>query len=1499
MNQVIAPVKNLLVIDSQVSNWQSLANAATADTAVLILDSGSDGLTQISNYLTTLAASTQYFVPLQSLQIISHGSAGSLLLGSSTVTTGSLKQYSSQLASIGNSLTATGDILLYGCNVAETPLGLDFINLFSTLTRADVAASTDLTGATALGGNWVLEAATGTIEATVLQPVYNGLLLDISGTALADTLVGTSGDDIISGYGGNDTIDGQAGNDTLYGGEGDDTLTDGQGSNWLDGGVGSDNLTSRSLSGQHTLLGGTGNDWLFATGLVVNLDGGEGADNLSANGILSGSIYSLDNSTYVLGGTATLSGGTGNDSLDVQYYRTAFLEGGDGNDYLSTLSDDSDTLSGGAGADTLSVNFDVFWMHTDPSTRANIHAYTYVLDGGADNDNLSVSGSGEVYYGQVTTTLRGGSGDDSLSVTDYYAGVPGTGRDGYIEHFGIAFASLDGGEGNDQLTASGVVQLSLTGGVGVDSFILTIQQYLTLLEGTRNFKNSDGSTTAVTANPTLITDFAVGVGGDVLDYSALLRNRALTYDGSNPFSNGFLSLVQSGADTLLKFDEDGAAGAAGSPVVIARLQNVTATSLISANFNPNYPPDGSPAVTQLIKGDELANTLVGGFGNDTIYGYGSNDTINGQAGNDTLYGGEGDDTIEGGFGNDNLYGENGNDTLTDNQGANRLDGGAGNDILSASSLFGNYTLLGGSGRDQLYATGLVVNLDGGEQNDTLSATGSLDNDNVVGGTATLSGGTGNDSLEVTNYRTASLEGGDGNDSLSINDVSSATLSGGAGTDTLSVNAYNGWSDTRAEGARLAESYVLDGGADNDNLSIIVYSQVVWGQTTVSLLGGSGDDNLTVKEFWAGYNGDTSDTSGIASASLDGGEGNDNLTAGGVLHLSMTGGAGVDSFILTAKQYYTLLQGTRNFQNSDGSTTAVTADPTIITDFTVGVGGDVLYYSDLLINAALTYDGINPYGNGFLSLVQSGADTLLTFDADGAAGVAASPVVIARLQNVTASTLLASNFNPNFNLHVNQAPTLTSFASTVATGNEDSQIAVTFANLQIQGNEADVDGTVTAFIIKAVSTGSLKIGTSAATATAWNASSNNTVDTTNQAFWTPAANANGTLNAFTAVAKDNGGVESATAIQAKVAVTPVNDTPTGSVTISGTATQNQILTATNTLADVDGLGTIAYQWLANGTAISGATAATLTLGQAQVGKTITVKAAYTDLLGTAENVISAATLAVVNVNDAPTGTVTITGNATQNQTLTAANTLADVDGLGTIAYQWLANGTAISGATASTLTLGQAQVGQTITVKAAYTDQQGTNESVTSLATAPTGSVTTIPVVTLTTGITPVEGASGSFIVTLDSLAPAGGLTINYKVSGTATLNTDYTVSAGANITAVTAGSFTIAAGQTTANLTINAVYDGIADPNETIKLSLSQGTGYQFSYPAAFDPKVDVATGSYPNSVSVGDFNGDGKTDLAVTNYSIDFQKLNFQNPSKIHKNRNKTRLKYTHLQSL
>ena len=41
-------------------------------------------------------------------------------------------------------------------------------------------------------------------------------------------------------------------------------------------------------------------------------------------------------------------------------------------------------------------------------------------------------------------------------------------------------------------------------------------------------------------------------------------------------------------------------------------------------------------------------------------------------------------------------------------------------------------------------------------------------------------------------------------------------------------------------------------------------------------------------------------------------------------------------------------------------------------------------------------------------------------------------------------------------------------------------------------------------------------------------------------------------------------------------------------------------------------------------------------------------------GTAESVASSATSAVANVNDDPTGSVTISGTATQGETLTASN-----------------------------------------------------------------------------------------------------------------------------------------------------------------------------------------------------------------------------------------------------
>ncbi|MEI6639368.1 MAG: cadherin domain-containing protein, partial [Chlorobium sp.] len=173
----------------------------------------------------------------------------------------------------------------------------------------------------------------------------------------------------------------------------------------------------------------------------------------------------------------------------------------------------------------------------------------------------------------------------------------------------------------------------------------------------------------------------------------------------------------------------------------------------------------------------------------------------------------------------------------------------------------------------------------------------------------------------------------------------------------------------------------------------------------------------------------------------------------------------------------------------------------------------------------------------------------------------------------------------------------------------------------------------------------------------------------------------------------------------------NHAPTGDVTMTGIATQGQTLTAHNTLADTDGLGTIHYQWQADGTDISGATSGTLVLGDAQVGHQVKVVASYTDGAGKLESVNS--NPATILIQHAPTGGVTITGTVANGNILTVSNTLADVDGLGTISYQWYVNNQAIANAITTTWLASNVLAGDAISVKASYTDGHGTGESVSS------------------------------------------------------------------------------------------------------------------------------------------------------------------------------------------
>lgn len=181
----------------------------------------------------------------------------------------------------------------------------------------------------------------------------------------------------------------------------------------------------------------------------------------------------------------------------------------------------------------------------------------------------------------------------------------------------------------------------------------------------------------------------------------------------------------------------------------------------------------------------------------------------------------------------------------------------------------------------------------------------------------------------------------------------------------------------------------------------------------------------------------------------------------------------------------------------------------------------------------------------------------------------------------------------------------------------------------------------------------------------------------------------------------------------------NDAPTGDVTIVGDQIEDSELTAIATLSDADGLPSdLQYQWLSDGEKIKGATSAKWTLQQAQVGHRISVQVSYTDMLGAAEQVTSAAGLAVQNINDPPAGQVLVIGKLFVGETLTVSTAnLTDEDNgatsLGPFSYQWRANGQGIAGATSSTFLLTQSQIGQAISVLVSYTDKWGTLEEVTS------------------------------------------------------------------------------------------------------------------------------------------------------------------------------------------
>lgn len=149
-------------------------------------------------------------------------------------------------------------------------------------------------------------------------------------------------------------------------------------------------------------------------------------------------------------------------------------------------------------------------------------------------------------------------------------------------------------------------------------------------------------------------------------------------------------------------------------------------------------------------------------------------------------------------------------------------------------------------------------------------------------------------------------------------------------------------------------------------------------------------------------------------------------------------------------------------------------------------------------------------------------------------------------------------------------------------------------------------------------------------------------------------------------------------------------------VTGTAAVGSKLT-TDTGSWAAAPSSYTYQWKANGTAIAGATASTYKIPAAQLNKKLSVtvtahKAGHEDATATS----SAVTVAL---GAAPKATKkpTVSGTAKVGKTLKAAKgTWSPAPG--SYSYQWYANGTKITGASKSSLTLKSAQRGKKVTVK---------------------------------------------------------------------------------------------------------------------------------------------------------------------------------------------------------
>ena len=399
-----------------------------------------------------------------------------------------------------------------------------------------------------------------------------------------------------------------------------------------------------------------------------------------------------------------MNGGNGNDSLSGGQNADS-ISAGSGDDYVYGRGGD-DIVSGDLGADEIfgGAGFDT----TEYKDRTN--TVTVGIGNIADDGEV---GEGDNVRNDIEGVV-GGSGDDSIgadnSNLDPSLGVlfyGGAGND-LLRGFGGS-DTLIGGEGSDTLE-----------GQGGDDFLYAQQGQDDILTGGDGFDVGVVDTgDASSGVEEILKDDVVGDPDVVGTGSATLSNRTLTLNGTSGTDR--FTVQPSVDDTAFYVRESRQTGGVLDTFAVTRYSKADVDGIVL---------DGNA-------GDDLL-AVLSNLGSDIAV------SLNGGTGDDTIVGGLGDDSISDGEGDDFVFGRAGDDTIVSNGGKDFLSGGDQSDTVDYSGRSG----------DLLIGLGLLP--DDGERGES---------DNILDDVETVVGGSGNDNISTTTNTAVRFVGNAGRDTL--------------------------------------------------------------------------------------------------------------------------------------------------------------------------------------------------------------------------------------------------------------------------------------------------------------------------------------------------------------------------------------------------------------------------------------------------------------------------------------------------------------------------------------------------------------------------------------------------------------------------------------------------------------------------------------------------------------------------------------------------------------